>query len=144
VPSLSTSCGWLAAFLIVATASVPLLHRLIAQRRAAPDSRVTQVHVALGLATAAMAMLHTLVILPSLGSPAAVGGGSLALGPGALAVFLLMAHVGVGLQLRSPRLKDRAKKRRLHVLLALGIALAAAAHVVAVRRAGGASAEQGP
>jgi hypothetical protein len=131
--SLATWTGWVATALLVAAAAVPLTNRLLAGRRAPPDSRRTGVHVLLGFATTVAAVAHTMAVLPSLGSPGAVAGGMLALGPAALAFFLLAAHVGVGLQLRSPRLRDRARKRRQHALIAIGIATMVAVHVLALR-----------
>lgn len=131
--SLATWTGWAATALLVAAAAVPLTSRLLAGRRALPDSRRMGVHALLGLGTTGAALAHTMAILPSLGSPGAVAGGMLALGPAALAFFLLAAHVGVGLQLRSPRLRDRVRKRRQHVLIAIGIATMVAVHVLALQ-----------
>jgi predicted membrane-bound spermidine synthase len=134
--SLATWTGWVATALLVAAAAVPLANRLLAGRRAPPDSRRTGVHVLLGFGTTAAALAHAMAVLPSLGSPGAVAGGMLALGPAAFAFFLLAAHVGVGLQLRSPQLRERVRKRRQHVLIAIGIATMVAVHVIAVRVAG--------
>ena len=131
--SLATWTGWLATALLVAAAAIPLTNRLLAGRRAPPDSRITGVHVVLGFGTTAAALAHTMAVLPSLGSPGAVAGGMLALGPAALAFFLLAAHVGVGLQLRSPRLRARVRRRRQHALIAVGIAVMIAVHVLALR-----------
>ena len=125
--------GWVAVSLLVSAATLPLSHRLIVGRRAAPGSRPIRAHVVLGLGTSTAALGHALSILPSMGSPEAIGGGTLALAPGALAFFLLFAHVGVGLQLTAPGLRDRARKRRTHVILAASIAVAIAAHVIALR-----------
>jgi hypothetical protein len=119
--------------LLVAAASIPLGHRLLLRRRAAPESRPIGLHVVLGLTTTAVCLAHAMAILPALGSPGAVAGGMLALAPGAAAFFVLFAHVGVGLQLRAPRLKTRAQKRRLHAMLAAGIATLACVHVVVLR-----------
>ena len=89
-----------------------------------------------GLAACAVALLHAFAVLPALGSPASIRGGSMgALGPAAAAFFLLFAHVGVGLKLRGKALRDRVRLRRRHVALALAIAVAVAAHVVALVRA---------
>jgi cytochrome b561 len=137
---LSLASGWLAASLVLSAGGVPVIHRVLFHRRAATDSPPMRAHVVLGLVTATFALGHTLTVLPSLGSPAAVGGGSAALAPGAIAFFLLFAHVGLGLQLRAPRLRDRAKKRRLHGVFAASIVALAAAHVIALRAyAGGGS-----
>ena len=131
--SLATYSGWVTVGLLVAAASIPLGHRLLLHRRAAPDSRPIGLHVVLGLTTTAVCLAHAMAILPALGSPGAVAGGMVALAPGAAAFFLLFAHVGVGLQLRAPRLKSRAQKRRLHAMLAAGIATFACVHVVVLR-----------
>jgi predicted membrane-bound spermidine synthase len=131
--SLSAITGWLAVALLLTAATIPLSYRVSFHRRAAPASRPIGAHAALGLGTAAAALGHAMAILPSLGSPAAITGGTLALAPGAVGFFLLFAHVGVGLKLRAPRLKDREKKRRLHAALATCIVVAVIAHVVALR-----------
>lgn len=132
--SLSSPTGWCTVALFVLTAALPLTHRLLRGRRAAPDSRLMRTHVIIGLGTTCAAFAHTMSILPSMGSPAAVAGGTLALAPGVLAVFMLCAHVGVGLQLRKRELRDRARKRRTHVFIATGIAIAVLGHVLALRR----------
>lgn len=128
--------GWLAATAVALAALVPLVARLRAGRRAAPTSPTIRSHVALGVATAALAFGHTMVVLPALGSPAATGGGMAALLPGVAAFFVLLAHVGVGLQLRDPKLRDRPKKRRVHAATATTIALAVALHAILLERAG--------
>ena len=133
--TISTLSGWFAVALVLLAASFPLGHRLWAHRRATPPSRTIKVHVALGLSAAAAALIHTLSVLPALGAPAVVGAGMLSLAPASAAFFLLFAHVGVGLQLRNPRLRDRTAKRRLHVALAISIVVTVAAHVVALLRA---------
>jgi len=127
--------GWFAVALIVLAATFPLGHRIWAHRRATPGSRTINIHVALGLSVAAGALVHTLSVLPSLGAPAVVGAGMLALAPASAAFFILFAHVGVGLRLRDPRLRDRTAKRRIHVVLAISIFVTVAAHVVALMRA---------
>jgi hypothetical protein len=124
--------AWLAAALIVAAGLVPLGHRVLLQRRAAPASRAISGHVVLGLSATAMAVLHTFAVVPELGSPAAVRGGMMALGPATAAFFLLFAHVGVGLRLRNPRLRDRVGVRRWHIALATAIVIAVVAHVTAL------------
>ena len=124
--------GWLGVALIVAAACVPLGHRALRRRRAVPESRTIATHVVLGFSATAAALMHTFAALPALGSPAAIRGGMTALLPAAAAFFLLFAHVGVGLRLRNPRLKERARFRRWHVVLAATIAATVAAHVVAL------------
>lgn len=121
--------GYAAVILILVAASLPLGYRLRAEKRAAPLSPTIRTHVALGLGTALVAFLHTLVALPSLGSPEAVGAGLLPLASAGCAFFLLVAHAGIGLQLRDPRLKDRVQKRRTHAITAMAIAVAVGAHV---------------
>jgi hypothetical protein len=86
----------------------------------------------LGFAVAAIALAHAFAILPALGSPEAIRGGMTALAPGTAAFFLLFAHIGVGLRLRDPRLRERPRVRRWHVALASGIVVTVAAHVVAL------------
>lgn len=128
--------GYAAIILILIAASLPLGYRLRADKRAAPQSPTIRTHVVLGLSTAFVAFLHTLVALPSLGSPEAVGAGLLPLASAGCAFFLLVAHAGVGLQLRDPRLRERASKRRTHALTAVAIVVAVAAHVIGLVRAG--------
>ena len=125
--------GWIATALIVAAAVIPLGYRVRLGRRAAPESGTIRVHVVIGLAVAVVALMHTLAVLGSLGSPDAVAAGMVAFVPGVVAFFVLFAHVGVGLRLREPRLKDRASKRRTHLATAIAIALATALHIVALR-----------
>jgi hypothetical protein len=132
VDDLASWTGWLGAALIVVTAFVPLGHRVFLHRRAVPTSRTIHGHVVLGLATSTVALLHTFAVIPALGSPAAIRGGMIALAPATAAFFLLFAHVGVGLRLRNPRLRERARARRWHVVLAMAIAATVAAHVTAL------------
>lgn len=127
--------GWLATVAILVAALVPIVQRLRAGKRAAPGSGPIRLHVTVGLATAALAFAHTLAVLPALGSPAAIGGGIVALLAAGAAFFLLIAHAGLGLQLRDPRLRDRARKRRMHTTTAVLIAAAVAVHVVLLERA---------
>jgi hypothetical protein len=134
--TISSLSGWFAAALVLLAASFPLGHRIWAGRRATLGSRILKTHVALGLSAAGGALVHTLSVLPSLGAPAVVGAGMLALGPASAAFFLLFAHVGVGLRLRDPRLRDRTAKRRLHAIFAIAIVATVAAHVVALMRGG--------
>ena len=126
--------GWFAVAAIVFAALVPIAQRLRIGQRAAPGSKSIRIHVYVGMATAALAFSHTLVIVPSLGSPAAIAGGVEAMMAAGAAFFLLVAHAGLGLQLREPKLKDRKKKRRMHTTTAVLIALAVTAHVVLLRR----------
>lgn len=125
--------GWIAAVLIAFAAAVPIIFRLREGKRAAPSSQPMRFHVALGLSTSGIGFVHTITIVTELGSPGAVTGGAIALAPGALAFFVLMAHTGIGLQLRNERLKDRPRKRSLHRFTAAAIALAVAVHVLALR-----------
>ena len=125
--------GWVAAAFIVAAGLVPLAYRARLGKRPTPDSGTVRVHVALGVTVALVALLHTLAVLGALGSSGAIEAGMMTFVPGVAAFFLLLAHVGIGLQLREPRLRNRPKKRRAHVLTALAIVTAAAVHVVALR-----------
>ncbi len=129
---LATWSGWLGVALLAAAATMPLGHRALVGRRAALGSRTVRTHVVLGFAAAAIALAHAFAILPALGSPEAIRGGMTALAPGTVAFFLLFAHIGVGLRLRDPRLRERPRVRRWHVALASGIVVTVAAHVVAL------------
>jgi hypothetical protein len=134
---MATVTGWLATTAIVLAALVPIVQRLRAGKRAPPGSPPIRLHVTLGLTTTALAFGHTLAVIPALGSPAAIGGGVIALFPGGAAFFLLVAHAGLGLQLRDPKLRDRARKRRMHTTTAILIAAAVTVHVVLLERAAG-------
>lgn len=134
--SVAAWTGWAAVTLIATAALVPLVHRARAGKRAVPGSGTLRAHAALGLATSACVLVHGVSVLGELGSSEAIGGGMTAFAPGAAAFFLLFAHVGVGLQLLQPKLRDRPKKRRTHVILAISIATLAAGHVIALLRAG--------
>lgn len=127
--------GWLATMAILFAALVPIAQRIRTGKRAAPGSTPIRLHVLVGLATAALAFAHTMMVLPALGSPAAIGGGVEALLPAGAAFFLLVAHAGLGLQLRDPRLKARARKRRMHTTTAVLISLAVTVHIVLLERA---------
>ncbi len=127
--------GWLTIALIVGAVLLPIGQRIRTGKRAAPDSRVTRTHVIFGVSVVVIAFVHTLAIVPNLGSPSAVAGGMLALLPGGIAFFLLMAHAGIGFQLRNVKLRDRAQKRRTHLMTATAIGIAAAVHVVTLLRA---------
>jgi predicted membrane-bound spermidine synthase len=129
---LALGSAWLASALIVAAALVPLGHRVLRQRRAVLASPSIKGHAVLGLSAIAMAVAHTFAIVPALGSPAAIRGGMTALAPATVAFFLLFAHVGIGLRLRDPKLRERPRFRRRHVVLASVIVAAVAAHVVGV------------
>lgn len=122
--------GWIAAGLILVAAIVPLGHRLKAGKRAAVASPTNKVHVLIGLVTAGLAFLHTLVSVLALGSPSAVAVGDLALAAGGLAFLVLIAHTGLGLQLRDPKLRGRVDKRRSHTITAVLIVAAVAVHAV--------------
>jgi hypothetical protein len=135
VDDLAFQSGWVAAMLVIVAALVPLGHRVLLRRRAAPASRVMNGHVVLGFGASAAALLHTFAVLPALGSPASIRGGMSALAPAAAAFFLLFAHVGVGLKLRGKLVRDRVRLRRRHVALALAIAATVGAHVIALVRA---------
>lgn len=127
--------GWLAAALLLVAGAVPLGVRLLRKKRAPPSSTPIQRHVLLGLATSAFAFIHVMAILPALGSPAAAGGGMAAMIPAGAAFFFLVAHAGLGLQLRDDKLRDRIKKRRTHALTAVLILVAVSLHVVALENA---------
>jgi hypothetical protein len=120
--------GWVAAALILVAAVVPVGYRLKAGKRAVPTSPTIRSHVVVGLVVAGVSFLHTLVSVLALGSPSAVAVGDLALAFGGLAFLALVAHTGLGLQLRDPKLRHRADKRRSHVITALVITAAVAAH----------------
>ncbi len=127
--------GWLAIVAIVVAVLVPIVQRLRFGKRAAPGSESIRIHVWIGLAVAAIAFGHTIVVIPELGSPAATAGGMLALMPGGAAFLFIVAHAGLGLQLRDPKLKNRPKVRRSHVITATLIALAVTMHAVVLERA---------
>jgi formate-dependent nitrite reductase membrane component NrfD len=133
--SLGAITGWLALAVIAIAALLPLVTRVSLGRRAAPDSRPTRIHVVAGIAAAAFSLVHTLAAIPALGEPVAIEAGNLALAAGALAFFVIVAHVGIGLQLRDVKLRDRVKKRRLHVITASLIVLVVGVHATLVFRA---------
>jgi hypothetical protein len=126
--------GWLATMAILVAASIPLGMRLRLGKRAAPSSPAIRSHVVVGLVTSGCAFIHTLLVIPALGSPAATGGGMTAIAPAGLAFMLLVAHAGLGLQLRDEKLKTRAKTRRSHAITAAAIAVAVAIHIVVLER----------
>lgn len=127
--------GWLAALMIVLAAAVPLGTRLRLGKRAPPSSRPIRIHVVLGLVTSALAFGHTILVIPALGSPAAIGSGPMAIAPAGLAFFLLVAHAGLGLQLRDEKLKTRAKTRRSHAMTAVAIVVAVGIHIFTLEQA---------
>lgn len=127
--------GWIAAALIVLAACVPLIYRAREHKRATPDSSTIRAHVLLGLATSIAAFTHTGLILPELGSEAAVGAGALAFVFGAAAFLVMVAHAGLGLGLRNPKIRDRAQRRRRHVTTAVALSAMVLAHVVLLMRA---------
>jgi hypothetical protein len=128
---LASWTGWAAAALVLGAVLLQLGHRLTHGRRAALGTRTISAHVAIGLAAAALAFIHPLTALVSLGSPGAVGGGTLALALGALALLVLLAHSGLGLKLRDPALRKRPVVRGRHVLTAALLAAAITAHALA-------------
>jgi hypothetical protein len=87
------------------------------------------------MSAALLGFLHPLTALFSLGSEAAIGGGVLGLGLGALALVVLLAHTGIGLKLRNPKLRERASSRRTHLVTALTILALALAHALACQLA---------
>ena len=125
--------GWISMLAIAVSAAIPLGVRLRLKRRAAPDSTPIRWHVVLGTTTTVLAFAHTLAALSNLGSSAAIGGGNLALMTGAVAFMIIIAHAGIGLQLRDVRLRDRARQRKRHVVTAITITVIALAHVVLLR-----------
>jgi hypothetical protein len=125
--------GWLAVLSIAFSASIPIGIRLRTHRRATPDSPPIRLHVLLGTATTLLAFVHTLAALSNLGSSAAIGGGNIALMTGGVAFMIVIAHAGIGLQLRDVKLKDRVRQRRRHVATAIAIAVVVIAHVVLLR-----------
>ncbi len=122
--------GYLAFGLVLVAGTVPLGYRWRHGRRAAPASPPISLHVRLGVATAGAAFAHGLFALMQLGSSRAITAGNLALAAGAGALLVLMAHVGIGLQLRDPKLRTRQATRRKHLATALTITALAITHVV--------------
>ena len=129
---LSTITGFGTIALMTAAALVPLVVRVMLKKRAAPDSTPTRAHVMLGLAVSIVCFVHTGVALPSVGAPGAAGGGMLAMIPASIGFALLIAHGGLGLQLRNVKLKDRLKKRRMHTATAILIFIVACIHIGAL------------
>jgi hypothetical protein len=131
---LASYSGYFALAVIVLAGLVPWLGRLRLKRRAAVTESPIRWHVVVGITATAAASMHTLLALPALGEPAAVTGGALALAPGALAFLVVIAHVGLGLQLRNPKLKERSKKRMGHVATATALTVLALAHMFLLLR----------
>ncbi|MFO0676196.1 MAG: hypothetical protein U0169_06660 [Polyangiaceae bacterium] len=132
--SIAALTGIVATVLVFVAATFPVVHVVRTKKRAAPGSGSNRFHVVAGSTAALVAFGHVVSSLGSLGSPEAVGAGSLGLAVGALAFFVLVAHASVGLELRKPKIKDRPKKRRIHVATALTIVATIAAHVVFLLR----------
>ena len=86
----------------------------------------------IGTVVAIAAFCHALLAVTSLGTPQAIGGGNLGLALGGAAVFVLMAHIGIGLQLRKPTLRKRKEVRARHRLTALTIVTCAVAHTILI------------
>ena len=127
--------GWLAAVAIILAGAIPLGTRLRLGKRGAPTSKPMRMHVVLGLVTSSFAFAHTILVIPALGSPAATGAGPLAIAPAGLAFFLLVAHAGLGLQLRDEKLRTRAKTRRSHAMTAVAILVAVSIHILTLEQA---------
>ncbi len=127
--------GWFAAVAILVAGLIPLAARMRLGKRATPESGPIGAHTTLGMIVAGFAFLHALFSLLALGSSSAVGAGELALGAGGAALFVLVAHAGIGFQLKSPKLRDRPKKRRTHQITATIIVLCVTAHAVLLWRA---------
>jgi formate-dependent nitrite reductase membrane component NrfD len=135
--SVATITGYLASAVIVGTGLIPLGARLLRHgARASVEAQPVKTHVALGVAAALLAFVHTLGAIPALGEPAAAEGGNAALFPAAAAFLVVVAHVGVGLRLREPKLRDRVKQRRIHGITATVLVCAVIAHIVLLRRHG--------
>ncbi len=81
------------------------------------------------MVVAAAAFSHTLTAVLALGSPSAIGAGDWALASGAAAFLVLLAHTGLGLQLRKPKLRRRGDIRRQHWTTATLIVTAIVVHV---------------
>ena len=123
--------GWAAAALMLAALLFPIVHRLRFARRAELTSPWVTFHFAVGLGAAGLGFLHPLTAVIDLGSPEAVGAGALGLGAGGVAFVVLLAHTGLGLKLRDPKLKKRPSSRRKHLVTAILIVVAVTAHAAA-------------
>jgi hypothetical protein len=124
--------GWLACAAIAFAAAIPTLHRAALRRRASPQSTTLRWHAGLGVLAALFVFMHVGFAMGSLGDPSVVRAGNIAIFPALLATFLVVAHVGVGSRLLSPRLRERVRLRRTHALLATTIVVAALVHVLAL------------
>jgi hypothetical protein len=127
-----TWTGWLACAVIAVAVAIPTLHRLVLARRASPLSRTLRWHAGVGMLAGLFVFVHAGFAVSALGDPSVVRAGNVAIFPALLAAFLVVAHVGVGIRLRSPHLRARVRLRRTHALLATTILVAALAHVVAL------------
>lgn len=125
--------GWAILLAVAIAALLPLLSRAKGGKRPPLGSPTLNLHVIVGLTTSALAFLHTLLALPALGSSEAIGAGTGGLLAGALAFCVIVAHAGIGLQLRQPKLRKREGKRRAHAITAIAITVTAAAHVAWLR-----------
>ncbi len=134
--SLATWTGWAAVIVMIAAASLPLAARVASGVRAPVDAPPIRRHVVLGMGAALLGFLHPLTALFSLGSEGAIGGGVIALGLGALAFVVLLAHTGIGLKLRDPKLRKREASRARHFATAITIVALALAHALACRFGG--------
>ncbi len=123
--------GWAAAALMLAALLFPIVHRIRFARRAELTSPWVTFHFGVGLGAALLGFLHPLTAVIDLGSPEAVGAGALGLGAGGVAFVILLAHAGLGLKLRDPKLKSRPASRQKHLVTAILIVVAVTAHVVA-------------
>jgi hypothetical protein len=128
--------GYAAAASVICAGLLPLLAKLRPSKGPVLESKPLQLHVLLGLGTTAAAGMHVLISIAALGDPAAVAAGNLPLALGAIAFLVITAHVGIGLQLRNPKLVARPKRRKAHQLTATAIVLLVAAHAVLLLRAG--------
>ena len=66
----------------------------------------------------------------SLGSASAIEAGNLALAAGGMALLVVMAHVGIGFQLRNPQQRKRSKLRRQHQITAATIVVFSLVHAL--------------
>ena len=124
--------GWVTIAFIFVAACLPLGHWLYKGRRASPQSQLTSIHVTIGAIVALTAFVHSLLAVLSLGTSQAIGAGDLGLALGGAGVFVLMAHIGIGLSLRKPKVRNRPAIRARHRLTALTIAVLAIAHTAII------------
>jgi hypothetical protein len=122
---LTYGSGWLAAALLLAALPVPLFFRLLRRDRA--TTAWLRPHYWAGTAAALLALAHCLVSLRRARlSPASEAGLWLA----NAAALLIVVEAVVGGALRRPRLSERARLRRRHLLLMLGAVLLGSLHVL--------------